>query len=169
MVWKKTLGRFSCATFLVAGGYITEDDAKWNNVSAWSRKSVVGVKRKGERHPLPCFLPFYSRLRAFSISWIGLSRSLEQATQCFNWYPDTSKSVCAAPNFSTHFDNILMSDKTLRAVINILLIAQCKPRNTQDQPFLLVSWEPSVATYKGIHRWQGHLDRKKDHTATSHT
>ena len=133
-------------------------------------KRAVAVKRKREGlSPLPSFLPFHSRVRAFSISGIGLSRSLEQATQCFNWYPDTSKSVCAAPNFSTHFDNILMSDKTLRAVIIILLIAQCKPRNTQDQPFLLVSWEPSVATYKGIHRWQGHLDRKKDHTATSHT
>ena len=132
-------------------------------------KRAVAVKRKREGlSPLPSFLPFHSRVRAFSISGIGLSRSLEQATQCFNWYPDTSKSV--------------LKKKRLRLISQLtFLTSWCQMKhytpwliyylssNERDQPFLSVSWEPSVATYKGIHRWQGHLDRKKDHTATSHT
>ena len=132
-------------------------------------KRAVAVKRKREGlSPLPSFLPFHSRVRAFSISGIGLSRSLEQATQCFNWYPDTSKSV--------------LKKKRLRLISQLTFLTSwcqmkhCTPwliyylsSNERDQPFLSVSWEPSVATYKGIHRWQGHLDRKKDHTATSHT
>ena len=132
-------------------------------------KRAVAVKRKREGlSPLPSFLPFHSRVRAFSISGIGLSRSLEQATQCFNWYPDTSKSV--------------LKKKRLRLISQLTFLTSwcqmkhCTPwliyylsSNERDQPFLSVSWEPSVATYKGIHRWQGHWDRKKDHTATSHT
>ena len=144
---------------------------KWNNVSAWSRKSGRW-RLKGRERALPfsSFLPFYSRFLKFADRTIS-----EPGTGYSTFHPIFRhlevglEKHSAAPRFLSHFSNIWMSDETLRTVINILLITQCKPRNNQDQPFLSVSWEPSVATYKGIHRWQGHLDRKKDHTATSHT
>ena len=51
----------------------------------WEKEAVAG-KRNGEREresssalPLPSFLPFYFRVRAFSISLTRPSRSLEQA------------------------------------------------------------------------------------------
>ena len=41
------------------------------------RKMITGSAAS----PSPSFLPFFFRVRAFSIPWARLSRSLEQATQ----------------------------------------------------------------------------------------
>ena len=46
------------------------------NMSAWSGKMSGGLL------PLPSFLPFYVRVRTFSIFKIRLSRSLGQASNC---------------------------------------------------------------------------------------
>ena len=43
-------------------------------------RKVDGAGEKGTVPSLPIFLPFYFCVRAFSIQWARLSRSLEQAT-----------------------------------------------------------------------------------------
>ena len=55
----------------------------WEDATVKGTRKVGGSKkrkRKGTAPPLPSFLPFYFRLRAFAIQRAQLFRSLEQAT-----------------------------------------------------------------------------------------
>ena len=82
--------------YLDPGSQIVGMTRQWKareNMSAWSgkRDRAVAGKRKGEREifaalPLPSFLPFYLRVRAFSISRTRLFWSLEQARAGITMY-----------------------------------------------------------------------------------
>ena len=82
--------------YLDPGSQIVGMTRQWKareNMSAWSgkRDRAVAGKRKGEREifaalPLPSFLPFYFRVRAFSIPRTRLFWSLEQARDGITMY-----------------------------------------------------------------------------------